>query len=63
MNPGQRRSICEQYFKRIVSLEHAKYDLERVVELREHKVANCAHITRVPNIFFQRGKRRQKYFF
>jgi len=35
---GQRRKICETYYERIVKLENAKYDLERVVELRELKI-------------------------
>jgi hypothetical protein len=35
---GTRRAICQEFYERIVRLENEKYDLERVVALREHKV-------------------------
>ena len=34
----QLRHICEEYHKRIVGVEDAKYDIEKEVELRDYKV-------------------------
>ena len=34
----QLRNICEEYHKRIVGVEDAKYDIEKEVELKDYKV-------------------------
>ena len=34
----QLRHICEEYHKRIVGVEDAKYDIEKEVELKDYKV-------------------------
>ena len=34
----QLRGICEEYHKRIVGVEDAKYDIEKEVEFKDYKV-------------------------
>jgi len=38
MDANQLRHICEEYHKRIVGVEDAKYDIEKEVEFKDYKI-------------------------
>merc|ERR1712117_845084 len=38
MDANQLRGICEEYHKRIVGVEDAKYDIEKEVEFKDYKI-------------------------